>query len=127
MEQLKQVYTVLVWLAFVALTVLTLLPWFAGDQHLFELLSHFRVHYALLTLLLLPAFGLLKRPFGLILAICLSLWNAFELAPWMLAPETRPPAQGKPLKLLMSNMLVSNHDTSRLEDLIREAKPDIVI
>lgn len=127
MAQLKMVFVVLAWLALLALGGLTMLPGFAGDQHLFELLSHFRVHYALFALLLLPAFGLLKRPFGLILTIALTLWNAFDLAPWLLAPENRPVPQGKPLKLLMSNLLFSNHDTKALQSLIREANPDIVI
>ncbi|HEY9842584.1 MAG: endonuclease/exonuclease/phosphatase family protein [Candidatus Sericytochromatia bacterium] len=121
-----QALATLAWLGLLILAVCSLLPHLAW-AHKLELASHFRFQFALLCLLLPPIFLGLRQGVPVLLALLLVCWNGWEIAPWYLGDPKPNPGLGKPLKLLMSNMLYTNPDTSRLQALIEQEKPDVVV
>lgn len=137
---IKQLMIIMGWLGLLLLLFLNFLPWFAQLDHKLELLAHFRVQFALLSLIPVIWFALCKRTWGLVLSLLLVGWNAFDLLPWYFPDPARfespasqsvqnpqKPQPASSLKILMSNMLFNNHDTTRLEQLIQSEKPDVVI
>jgi endonuclease/exonuclease/phosphatase (EEP) superfamily protein YafD len=131
MNLLKQVFTAIGILGLILLSLLTLVPWIAQYHHLLELLAHFRFQVALLSLLLLPWFGLLRQKWPLVLTACLVCWHVVDLLPWYLPSPDRLQTADKPsakgLKVLMSNMLFDNPNTTELRKLIQREHPDLVI
>ncbi|PKL77079.1 MAG: hypothetical protein CVV27_07025 [Candidatus Melainabacteria bacterium HGW-Melainabacteria-1] len=117
----------LVWMAWAVLAAMQIAPQLLGEVYILDLLSHFRVHLAWLSLGLIPLFWWLKRAWAVVLVILLSVWNLLDIMPVYVSPPQQSVAVGQPLKLLLSNMLYSNTDTSRLEALIRQQNPDIVL
>ncbi len=122
------------WIGLLILLFLNFIPWFAQLDHKLELLAHFRVQFALLSFIPVIWFALCRRTWGLVLSVLLVGWNVFDLLPWYFPDPTRLAGQAvqntqqaHQLKILMSNMLFNNHDTTRLEQLIKSEKPDIVI
>ena len=121
-----QILASLAWLSLLILAVCSLLPYLAF-AHKLELAAHFRFQFALLCLLLPLFFLLLRQKTPLIFSLILISWNIWEIAPWYLPAEKPDPGRGQPLKVLMSNMLYSNPDISRLHELILHELPDVVI
>lgn len=115
----------LLWAGFVLTALLHVIPLIAWSHDL-ELLSHFRVHFALLALLFIPLFGAFKIKPGLIGALVLSFLNLVDLGSWFInQPNIQP--ESPSLKIMMSNMLYSNQNTQSLHAWIKQKQPDIVI
>lgn len=120
----EQMNRVVAWLALLSLAFLSLLPAFAWVYPL-ELLSHFHFQVVLVTLVLPLAFLQLKMPRALLLSGLLAGWNLVGIVPWYL--PHRPAAKGPGLKIMLSNVLFYNSESARLNDLLKQQGPDIVI
>ncbi len=105
----------------VVFSLLTLLPF---DHHAFQLFTHFRLQYLVVSLLLLVAFAALRSPWYAAVLLVTVIVNGAVVAPWYRATELR--TDGRELKILHANVLSTNSDHDRLLSLIRGEQPDLV-
>ena len=112
--------------AIIVTTLLSIIGSF-GWQALLELLSHFKLQYFCLNLLL---FGLLfltrQRTLILISVFCLAI-NVLEIAPWYIPQPALGSNNSAQLRVLSSNVNVQNKNYSKVLSLVRKEKPDIAI
>lgn len=93
---------------------------------LFELTTHFRVHYFLaFTLLLAIALGARAWRWAGIAAVILII-HASALAPWYI-PQPLPEGTSEPIRIMTANVFTSNTDYNALISLIKENDPDIFL
>lgn len=112
----------------IAATLPTLGALFTGFIPLAELLTHFRVQYAviLVPLALILAFG--KKRAAIFVGVC-ALFNVVLIGSLYLE-RTPEPAISRPrrqLKLLSVNVHTSNRDHAAVLELIEREDPDVVI
>lgn len=98
-----------------------------GGRHLWicELLTHFRVHYALLLLLagcVLAVCGAWKRAAA---AMCAVLVIGATLTPLYFAP--REPSPAVTWRLLSANLFVGNQTPEEFVTLVTQIRPDVVV
>lgn len=122
------------WRAFVAdkallLLVLLLLAMAAAAlgrfHHLLELFTHFRVFYLAGALALAAAFAGLRRWRYAAAALLAAAFNLWIVSPAYL-PRSGPGGPGN-LRILSANVLTSNQDRTRVLDLVRSARPDVIV
>jgi endonuclease/exonuclease/phosphatase (EEP) superfamily protein YafD len=110
----------------IVITLLSIIGSF-GWKDLLELLSHFKLQYFFLNLLL---FGLLflthQRTLILISVFCLAI-NVVEIAPWYIPQSGLGGNTSTQLRVLSSNVNVQNQSYSKVLSLVRKEKPDIAI
>lgn len=121
----------LVQLACLALFGLSLASYFGTVHPYFEMLAHFKLQFCLL-LSLVVGLQLLMRCRGMfvlgLVFLAMSLW---EVLPWYLpassqSVRSQPQSQNQ-LKVLLANVLFSNHQVSPLQKLIQDEAPDLVV
>lgn len=100
---------------------------FGGSHHLFELTSHFRLHYAAAFALLLLIFLLIRQWRWSVFATIGVIANAAPAVPWITAPTPPPAPDSTPLRVLLSNVHTANTNTQPLLDLIRAEQPDLIV
>lgn len=105
---------------------------FLGDLYWwFELTTHFRLQYFVLSAVFLPIFALLKmRRWAGVALVCLAINAAFVL-PWYLpssnSARNNQSGGGQKLRLLLSNVLWENTEYTKLIEEVRREKPDIAL
>ncbi len=91
----------------------------------FELACHFRLQYALLACASAVLFGGAHAWPVAALALGLALINLRALGP--LTTRRAPPPSDRTYRLLMANVWRFNPSPARLERLIRQAAPDVIV
>lgn len=93
---------------------------------LLELLSHFRIQYALATTVLLACFAILRSRRGILTAGLVLAINLALLLPHFTGGPTPPTSSGPALRLVYANIRTNNQDHQPVLDLIRRESPDLI-
>lgn len=104
----------------------TLGAFFTGIFPLAELLTHFRVQYAVV---LVPMALLLIRSqprTALFVGVC-AIYNLVELAPLYMSRTAAAPVHARKIKLLSINVFTASTEHEAVLDLIAREDPDVVI
>jgi len=89
-----------------------------------ELLSHFRLQYFVVSVLLLIVFAFLRDGVYIVSLAVAVIFNATFILPWYF---TKPDAaQGATLKLLHANVLSRNTRYERFIDFVAKENPDLI-
>lgn len=125
------------WHAWACLVLLTLLLGIglatgcslaARHWWVFELLSHFRCQYAVITAVLLFSFATLKRAGFVCLAAAIFIANFWELAPFLLPAEsTVHGPHSHTLRIVTLNLHWRNDDPQATVEFIHQSTPDIIV
>lgn len=110
----------------VVVLLLSLLGYLADYSLVFELTSHFKFQYLVLSVVGLGVFLAQKNVKWMVVATVCVLLNAFEVVPWYFSLNTNQINSSKTLTLLQSNVLTRNQNHQKLIDLIRKEKPDLL-
>ena len=112
--------------AVVVLAIFSISTLFDDLHRYLELFSHFRLQYFVSSLILLLFFSLVRERNFAILALSLSVLNAWTVLPWYLSDDARSHG-GNTIKILHANLLASNHDADRFLGLVADEDPDLFI
>lgn len=112
--------------AFLYVPILTCTAFFGDVYWMLELTTHFRLQYFLFAALFLALFALLRMwRWAIVALVCLTINAAFVL-PWYLpAKSAQVSDEGKPLRLLLSNVLWDNDQHADVIEFARKEKPDL--
>jgi endonuclease/exonuclease/phosphatase (EEP) superfamily protein YafD len=116
----------LLYLAFAALIVSTLVGFLGHLWWGFELFSHFRVQYFVATFLLVLIFTLRGKFVAGIIAGVSSLLNLLLIIP-LYFRRKNPKAPGKLYRLLLANVNTSNPYHDKVRRFIETTSPDLVV
>src|SRR4051812_19898066 len=93
-----------------------------------ELTAHFKLQYLVISVVTLPVLILLRDRRGTFASLLCVVLNGSAVLPWYVARPTVPPApRSSRLRLLLSNVLTSNRNSSSLVHLIDRERPDVLI
>lgn len=113
--------------AIVGITLISLGSSLLGWRLIFELLSHFKVQYLVLTLLLCGLVVLTRRkPLILISLFCLSILF-IEILPWYVPPAWIRSNRNPNLRVLVANINTQNQNYDKVLALVRNEKPDVAV
>lgn len=108
-------------------TALFSLATIADQLHrLFELFSHFRLQYLLVSVLLAIVFIALRQRNWSSLMLAVAAINLWTVAPWYLGDGTAIAAPRESITILHANVQTKNRDAARVLDWIEDVQPDIV-
>jgi endonuclease/exonuclease/phosphatase (EEP) superfamily protein YafD len=111
-------------------TIVNVVPLGARLFWMFELTTHFRVQYVLVTIVVL-ALAALRRRWGLaaVLAVAgaISIAPVLPYVPRLLGAEAVAVPGAAPLKVLTVNVSYRQFKERRLLEIVREANPDILV
>jgi len=109
------------------ITVVSLLGFLGSLHWTLDLLSHFRVQYLQLALLVAGACLWVRRNKCAVVLICLAAFNyAFVLPLYMGKPNTTG-AQNPPVRAMLMNLNASNGNTEQVLKTIETADPDLIV
>jgi endonuclease/exonuclease/phosphatase (EEP) superfamily protein YafD len=109
---------------FIPVFLCSLLAYFGEFDRLLELMTHFRLQLLLGGIFATIAYALSKQKIGLWLALfCVGL-NAIEIVPWYLPIER---SSDRDLRVMISNVMTSNHRYGDVIDLVRAENPDLLV
>jgi endonuclease/exonuclease/phosphatase (EEP) superfamily protein YafD len=109
---------------FIPVLLCSLLAYFGEFDRLLELMTHFRLQYLLGGLVAAIAYTLSKQKIGLLVALfCVGL-NAIEIVPWYLPIER---SRDRDLRIMISNVMTSNHRYGDVIDYVRAENPDLLV
>ena len=116
--------SILTWL----LLLFTVLSYLDTKHYLLDLFSHFRVQLFVLAFIATVTFGVLKKYFGLVLALGTAMANAVSILPYYLVLQS-PSLSFKraELSVLLSNVLTRNTNKQALIELVRRVDPDLLV
>ena len=103
--------------------VLSYLPF---DWWLTDLLSHFRLQYALFFAVMVLVLAMLRYWYWVIAGVLLLGLNLTELVPRWLAVPQATPGQGQPLRLMTFNVN-SRGDPQKALQVIQASQPDVLL
>ena len=108
-----------------ALAMLAHVGWFP------ELFSHFRLQYALGSLLLVLIFLLLRRrKLALLVAVALAAPNLWYVAPYLLpvlVPASVAESKGQDVAVISINLYYRNNHYPAVRDYLRSSKADVLV
>ena len=111
----------------VMLTGITVASYVGTLHFALDLFSHFKVHYAVLLLLVGLFFVLVKQPKWFALSLVGLIVNLASIVPWYIAGADRATAStGTPIKILVANVHLPNSEYERLSKLVADQRPDVV-
>ncbi len=94
---------------------------------LFELTSHFKVQYFIVSVILLSYFAIVKKQKFVIWLSILVIYNSSFIIPWYSFSNNIGHDQAKEkIKVLHSNVYTANNYKQKFIDLVRHESPDIV-
>jgi len=116
-----------IFMAGVTLLLLMSLAGYLGSfRLLFELTSHFRVQYAIATLIPLIYFTLRRQPRWIALSlVCLAI-NLMEIVPWYFPRQSFDTVSSNTLRVALSNVNAKNRNFDAVISWVREENPDIL-
>ncbi len=125
-KSLKSLISYLLLLATIGISLLSLVSNLGGNIFL-ELLSHFKLQYLLISLLLFVFIAATrKRLFILIALFCIAI-NLTYILSWYIPIAGVRDAQAGNLRVLSSNVNVRNNSYSKTISLLRKERPDIAV
>ncbi len=89
-----------------------------------ELLSHFRLQYFVVSILLLIAFAFLRDYVYMVSLAVAAIFNATFILPWYFTESVA--AEGATIKLIHANVLSRNTEYERLIDFVAAENPDLI-
>jgi len=92
-----------------------------------EILSHFRVQYALCFLLLAALFAAGRKWRGAIGAFAMATVNAWPVLLFLLPPTPMAPAAGSSFRAMLMNVNCQRGDSSAVRAAISNANPDLLV
>lgn len=100
---------------------------YLGRVHLFfELLSHFRFQYFILSWVPFVLLALTQtKPWLWVAFFCLGL-NGVAIAPWYMPLPTLG-SSGQPLRVMVSNILTDNQNYDSFYSLVEAEQPDLLV
>lgn len=110
--------------------IFTILPTLFPNIWLIDLMSHFRVQYLVvlvLILLFMVLVGLQRNKTTLIILVLLFIWNAIYVVPLYISPVIVSENTEQELTILSINLLSSNTNSTEVLELIEEKDPDILV
>lgn len=118
------IFSVVLSLTIVSITLIALVS-DRGWTQVLELLSHFRLQYFLVSLVLLLLLFLTRRKIAILIALfCVALLST-PILPWY-NPLSRSAATGE-LRVLTANINTQNRSYEKVLTMVREEKPDIAV
>jgi endonuclease/exonuclease/phosphatase (EEP) superfamily protein YafD len=118
------IFSVVLSLLIVGITLIALLS-DRGWPQLLELLSHFRLQYFLLSLVLLLPLLLTRRRAAILIALfCVALLST-PILPWY-NPFSRGASMGE-LRVLTANINTQNRSYDKVLTMVREENPDVAV
>lgn len=98
---------------------------------IFDLFSHFVLYYCILSVFFIAISLRLRKKLTLFLSLVVLLVNMFSILPVLNTSDivdvhAAEDHEAVQLKVLHANLLLSNHDHSRLIDLVNKQQPDII-
>ena len=110
-----------------AAAVISLAGFFGAGAWWLEILSHFRVQYALGFLLLALVFALCRKWRGFAGALVLALVNAGPVL-LLLWPPAPPPPAGRPVyRAMLMNVNCASGDPAAVRAALSNARPDLLV
>ena len=102
---------------------------FAGREPLFELLTHFRLQYVLVSALCLVGLLFLRRFATAALALACLLLNCVYVLPFYASgvPTATAGQAGDRIRLMLANVYLANHDYAALLEVVRVERPDMLV
>jgi endonuclease/exonuclease/phosphatase (EEP) superfamily protein YafD len=123
-SKFSAIFSVVLSFAIVGITLIALVS-DRGWPQLLELLSHFRLQYFLLNLVLLLLLFLTRRKTAILIALfCVALLST-PILPWY-NPLSRSSAAGE-LRVLTANINTKNRSYEKVLTMVREENPDIAV
>ncbi|MEQ8468993.1 endonuclease/exonuclease/phosphatase family protein [Coleofasciculus sp. E1-EBD-02] len=108
--------------------LLSVAAYLGGFHRYFELLSHFKVQYFIISCIVLLLLSLARRKtWWLISLFCLTL-NAVEVIPWYIPQfsDINTPS-GQPLRVLLANVYSDNQRYAEFISLVKAEKPQLLV
>jgi len=125
-KSLQSLISYLLLLATIGISLLSLVSNLGGNIFL-ELLSHFKLQYLLISLLLFVFIAATrKRLFILIALFCIAI-NLTYILSWYIPIAGVRDAQAGNLRVLSSNVNVRNNSYSKTISFLRKERPDIAV
>ena len=114
-------------LAVVVVAMLSLMG-FWGEHRVFELATHFKLQYLVVSTVAFAIFWLMRRRWwGMLCLVCLVA-NLGVVAPWYLPRFSfGSGAEGQAFRVLVANVQASNPHYERAIALVQKEKPDIAV
>ncbi len=103
----------------------SILGYFGEYYSLFDLFSHFKLYYLILSLFLLPCILLSRTKTALIISIALISANSYEVYPSFNKNDVNKP-YSKVIRILQANLEQNNVDFQRLFELVKNESPHII-
>lgn len=95
-----------------------------------ELFSHFRLQYFVASVLLTIPFVVMRWRGYIVIGLATIALNAWLVVPWYL-PQASAADSGataaETFKLMLANVLASNHDPDRFIELVRAEQPELIV
>jgi endonuclease/exonuclease/phosphatase (EEP) superfamily protein YafD len=92
----------------------------------FELFTHFRVHYLVLLVFGAACLAAMKRWWPAAIVAGFAAWN-FAIIVSLYVPATAPATNGRTVRLMLANVHIHNPQHERFLQLVREESPDVVL
>lgn len=118
------IFSVVLSLAIAAITLVALISDRGWHQYL-ELLSHFRLQYFQISLILLLLLLLTRQKAAILIALFCVALLATQILPWY-NPLAHRAAAGE-LRVLAANINTQNHSYEKVLTMVREEHPDIAV
>ncbi len=103
----------------------TLLGFGADYAYLFDIVSHFRLQYALGAILTGFVFALFRKWFAVLAAVVVLVVNLSLIVPLYFFPDSLS-ISNPPVRVLLMNVLSSNQNTDAVIDQINRYQPNIL-
>ena len=126
-KEAEQIYLISLYIIVIGLFVSTALGYAGNSHYTLDLISHFKLHFLILSFItLIPLF--LKKNRTLIALVILSiLLNLFEVAPWYIKNASADEnIKYSKIKLITSNVRFNNSEYDLLLGLVENENPDII-
>lgn len=122
---MKQYIYLIGFLALAFTLILSVLGLFSHVHLIFDLASHFRVHYAIAASVSSIIFLFYRAHWLALLSMVSLVFNLAFVVPWYFG--SREVASKDDIKLFLSNVLTSNNNHESLVSLIHNESPDIIV
>jgi endonuclease/exonuclease/phosphatase (EEP) superfamily protein YafD len=127
-HRLIKVIPSFLFLAIILLTVISSVSSILGSNLIFEIISHFKLQYLILSVLLFCWLLLTRSQKSLILSsiFCITLLLV-EVLPWYIPHTIQTEINPNKLKILSLNINIQNQDYDKVVSFIRQEKLDIAV
>ncbi len=123
---LQNIAKIMACLIFSVALCVSVLACFSVGNAKFELLCHFKMHYFILSLMLLVISLFKRKPAWIVVALSWFIFNTLPVIPYYLPVKPAETALHRKIKLMQLNVLLTNQSHDKVLALIQKEKPDII-